>query len=90
MRRFRIHSVMMVPLRARGITLGVMHLMRHRTADAFGPDDLVLAEEIAARAAVSIDNARRYTRERRTALALQRSLLPERLPEMDAVDLAYR
>ncbi|KFG03066.1 SpoIIE family protein phosphatase [Streptomyces scabiei] len=89
-RRFKIHSVLMVPLRARGVTLGVMHLMRHRTADAFGPDDLILAEEIAARAAVSIDNARRYTRERRTALTLQRSLLPERLPEVAAVDLAYR
>ncbi|WP_329406196.1 SpoIIE family protein phosphatase [Streptomyces sp. NBC_00704] len=89
-RRFRIHSVMMVPLRARGITLGVMHLLRHRTADAFGEDDLLLAEEIAARAAVSIDNARRYTRERRTALTLQRSLLPERLPLAQAVDLAHR
>ncbi|AZQ39870.1 PAS domain S-box protein [Streptomyces cyaneochromogenes] len=90
MRRFRIHSVMMVPLRARGVTLGVMHLLRHRTADPFGEDDLVLAEEIAARAAVSIDNARRYTRERRTAITLQRSLLPERLPRAQAVDLAYR
>ncbi|MFF3334533.1 SpoIIE family protein phosphatase [Streptomyces sp. NPDC002888] len=89
-RRFRTHSVMMVPLRARGVTLGVMHLLRHRTADLFGEDDLVLAEEIAARAAVSIDNARRYTRERRTALTLQRSLLPERLPRAQAVDLAYR
>ncbi|MGW2616847.1 SpoIIE family protein phosphatase [Streptomyces sp. NPDC001500] len=89
-RRFRIHSVMMVPLRARGVTLGVMHLLRHRTADAFGEDDLVLAEEIAARAAVSIDNARRYTRERRTALTLQRSLLPERLPQAPAVGLAHR
>lgn len=73
-----------------GVTLGVMNLMRHRTADVFGPDDLVLAEEIAARAAVSIDNARRFTRERRTALTLQRSLLPERLPEVAAVDLAHR
>ncbi|WP_217179007.1 SpoIIE family protein phosphatase [Streptomyces sp. AC495_CC817] len=89
-RRFKIHSVLMVPLRARGVTLGVMQLMRHRTEDAFGQDDLVLAEEIAARAAVSIDNARRFTRERRTALALQRSLLPERLPDVEAVDLAYR
>ncbi|WP_069772450.1 SpoIIE family protein phosphatase [Streptomyces sp. LUP30] len=89
-RRFRIHSVMMVPLRARGVTLGLMHLLRHRTPDEFGQDDLVLAEEIAARAAVSIDNARRYTRERRTALTLQRSLLPERLPRAQAVDLAYR
>ncbi|GKQ41388.1 SpoIIE family protein phosphatase [Streptomyces sp. A012304] len=90
MRRFRIHSVMMVPLRARGVTLGVMHLLRHRTGDAFVEDDLTLAEEIAARAAVSIDNARRYTRERRTALTLQRSLLPERLPQAPAVDLAHR
>jgi PAS domain S-box-containing protein len=90
MHRFKIHSVMIVPLRARGVTLGVMHLLRHRTADPFVQDDLVLAEEIAARAAVSIDNARRYTRERTTALTLQRSLLPERLPEAEAVDLAYR
>ncbi|MEU4876521.1 SpoIIE family protein phosphatase [Streptomyces sp. NPDC021608] len=90
MRRFGIHSVMMVPLRARGITLGVMHLLRHRTADAFGEDDLALAEEIAARAALSIDNARRYTRERHTALTLQRSLLPERLPRARAVALAHR
>ncbi|MFF6786596.1 SpoIIE family protein phosphatase [Streptomyces sp. NPDC012510] len=89
-RRYKIHSVMMVPLRARGVTLGVMHLLRHRTADRFGQDDLVLAEQIAARAAVSIDNARRYTRERHTALTLQRSLLPERLPQAHALDLAHR
>ncbi|BFV56462.1 SpoIIE family protein phosphatase [Kitasatospora sp. CMC57] len=90
MRRFEIHSMMMVPLRARGVTLGVMHLLRHRTADPFGQDDLVLAEEIAARAALSVDNARRYTRERHTALTLQRSLLPERLPHVQALELAYR
>jgi PAS domain S-box-containing protein len=89
-RRLQIHSVMMVPLSARGVTLGVMLLLRHRTADPFGQDDLTLAEEIAARAAVSIDNARRYTREHRTALTLQRSLLPERLTGAEAVDLAHR
>ncbi|WP_225850515.1 SpoIIE family protein phosphatase [Streptomyces sp. HPF1205] len=90
MRRHGVHSLMLVPLRARGVTLGLVILLRHRTDDAFGRDDLLLAEEIAARAAVSIDNARRYTRERRTALALQRSLLPERLPALAAVDLAAR
>ncbi|MGP3966329.1 SpoIIE family protein phosphatase [Streptomyces sp. 6N223] len=89
-RRYGMHSVMMVPLRARGVTLGLVHFVRHRTPDPFGRDDLVLAEEIAARAAVSVDNARRYTGERRTALALQRSLLPGRLPGLEAVDLAYR
>ncbi|GGY32516.1 SpoIIE family protein phosphatase [Streptomyces djakartensis] len=89
-RRYGIHAVMMVPLRARGVTLGVMHLLRHRTADAFGEDDLVLAEEIAARAALSIDNARRYTRERHTAITLQRSLLPAGPPRAPALDLAHR
>jgi PAS domain S-box-containing protein len=89
-RQYGVHSVMMVPLRTRGLALGSLQLIRHRTAEPFGEDDLLLAEEIAARAAVSIDNARRYTRERRTALALQRSLLPARMPALSAVDLAYR
>ncbi|MFC9679837.1 SpoIIE family protein phosphatase [Streptomyces sp. NPDC056948] len=85
-----IHSVMMVPLRARGVTLGLVHFLRHRTPEPFSEDDLLLAEEIVARAAVSVDNARRYTRERRTALALQRSLLPDRPPELAAMEVAYR
>ncbi|MET7451324.1 SpoIIE family protein phosphatase [Streptomyces sp. NPDC005574] len=88
--KYMIHSVMLVPLRARGVTLGLVHFMRHRTADTFSEDDLRLAEEIVARAAVSVDNARRYTRERRTALALQRSLLPDRPPDLAAMEVAYR
>ena len=88
--KYLIHSVMMVPLRARGVTLGMVHFLRHRTPESFGQDDLLLAEEIVTRAAVSVDNARRYTRERRTALALQRSLLPERSPALTAVEVAYR
>ncbi|MER6015342.1 SpoIIE family protein phosphatase [Streptomyces bluensis] len=88
--QYMIHSVMMVPLRARGVTLGLVHFVRHRTVESFDEDDLLLAEEIVARAAVSVDNARRYTRERRTALALQRSLLPERPPGLAAMEIAYR
>lgn len=88
--KHKIHSVMLVPLRARGVTLGLVHFLRHRTAESFDNDDLLLAEEIVARAAVSVDNARRYTRERRTALALQRSLLPERPPGLAAMEIAYR
>jgi serine phosphatase RsbU (regulator of sigma subunit)/anti-sigma regulatory factor (Ser/Thr protein kinase) len=88
--KYLIHSVMMVPLRARGVTLGMVHFLRHRTPESFGEDDLLLAEEIVTRAAVSVDNARRYTHERRTALALQRSLLPERSPALTAVEVAYR
>jgi PAS domain S-box-containing protein len=89
-RAFGIHSVMTVPLAARGTTLGVAFFVRHRNQEPFGHDDLVLAGELAARAAVSIDNARRYTRERTTAVTLQRSLLPQRLPRQAAVDVASR
>jgi PAS domain S-box-containing protein len=83
----RIHSVMVVPLRARGVILGVSLLVRHQNRDPFGEDDLLLAEEISARAAVAVDNARRYTRERTTALALQRSLLPQRLSGQESVQV---
>ncbi|MDH6628263.1 PAS domain S-box-containing protein [Streptomyces sp. LBL] len=88
--KFMIHSVLLVPLRARGVTLGLVHFLRHRTAQPFSEDDLLLAEEIVARAAVSVDNARRYTHERRTALALQRSLLPDRPRDLAAMEVAYR
>ncbi|WP_215453454.1 SpoIIE family protein phosphatase [Streptomyces sp. ATCC 21386] len=85
-----IHSMMAVPLRARGLTLGLSILSRHRTAEPFGEDDLLLAEELAAHAAVCVDNARRYTRERAIALELQRSLLPHRAPRQSAVEVASR
>ncbi|MEU0198959.1 MULTISPECIES: SpoIIE family protein phosphatase [unclassified Streptomyces] len=89
-RAFGVHSIMTVPLAARGTTLGVAFFARYRSPGAFRHDDAVLAGELAARAAVSIDNARRYTRERATAVTLQRSLLPRRLPRQAAVEVASR
>ncbi|MDT0573653.1 SpoIIE family protein phosphatase [Streptomyces sp. DSM 3412] len=89
-REFGFHSAMTVPLSARGTTLGVAVFARHRHPDPFERDDLVLAEELAARTAVSIDNALRYTRERGTAVTLQRSLLPQSLPEQAGVEIASR
>ncbi|KIZ16045.1 SpoIIE family protein phosphatase [Streptomyces natalensis] len=89
-RDFGIHSIMVIPLRARGIALGVSVLARHRRREPFEGDDLLLAEEIGARAAVAVDNARRFTLERTTALGLQRSLLPQRLPAQEAVEVAHR
>ncbi|MGW2833404.1 SpoIIE family protein phosphatase [Streptomyces sp. NPDC001286] len=83
-----LHSVMIVPVRARGVTLGVTSFFRRGRQDPFDADDLALAEDLVSRAAVCVDNARRYTRERNAALALQRSLLPHRLPEQDAVEVA--
>jgi serine phosphatase RsbU (regulator of sigma subunit)/anti-sigma regulatory factor (Ser/Thr protein kinase) len=89
-RALGMHSIMVIPLCARGITLGVAVLVRHRRRESFDEDDLLLAEEIAARAAVAVDNARRFTREQSTALALQRSLLPQRVAAQEAVEVAYR
>ncbi|WP_436790151.1 SpoIIE family protein phosphatase [Yinghuangia sp. YIM S10712] len=86
----RAHSLITVPLRARGATLGVVSFHRSERPAPFEEDDLSLAQELAARAAICIDNARRYTREHQTALALQRSLLPRGRPEQSAVEVAYR
>ncbi|MGW3714445.1 SpoIIE family protein phosphatase [Streptomyces albogriseolus] len=82
-----LQSVMIVPVRARGVTLGLTTFFRRRRSP-FDPDDLHLAEDLVSRAAVCVDNARRYTRERDAALVLQRSLLPRRLPDQDAVEVA--
>ncbi|MFE7958168.1 SpoIIE family protein phosphatase [Streptomyces sp. NPDC057413] len=83
-----LHSAMVVPLRARGVTLGITTFYRHHRLEPFDASDLSLAEDFVSRAAVCLDNARRYTRERGAALVLQRSLLPLRLPEQDAVDVS--
>ncbi|MDF3302881.1 SpoIIE family protein phosphatase [Streptomyces tropicalis] len=85
-----MHAMLAVPLRARGITLGVAVFVRISHPEAFAPDDAVLAEELASRAAVSVDNARRYARERATALALQHSLLPRRPRGQAAVEVSHR
>ncbi|MEU4658241.1 SpoIIE family protein phosphatase [Streptomyces sp. NPDC023723] len=87
---YGIHSTMTVPLQARGTTLGVAVFARFRRPEPFTHDDVLLAEEVSARAAVCIDNARRYSRERETTLTLQRSLLPRHLPPTAAVQAASR
>ncbi|WP_369251461.1 SpoIIE family protein phosphatase [Streptomyces sp. R41] len=88
--KYGIHATMSVPIRARGQTLGVAVLTRFRQPGSFTYDDVLLAEEVTARAAVCIDNARRFSRERETALALQRSLLPQSLPRTAALEAASR
>ncbi|MDX3238895.1 SpoIIE family protein phosphatase [Streptomyces sp. ME03-5709C] len=89
-REHGIHSAIAVPLCARGSALGTALFLRHQRPGRFDADDLVLAEEIAARAAVCLDNARRYTLERETSLTLQHSCLPRHLPEVAAADVVSR
>ncbi|MDI3403202.1 SpoIIE family protein phosphatase [Streptomyces cavernicola] len=85
-----IHSLLTAPLQARGIVLGVADFWRSERTEPFEQEDVAIAEELTARAAVCIDNARRYTRERTMAETLQRSLLPRELPAQDALDVAHR
>ncbi|MFJ9694613.1 SpoIIE family protein phosphatase [Kitasatospora sp. NPDC101183] len=87
---YGVHSLVRVPLRARGVLLGVVRFWRAQRAEPFEPEDLALAEELVAHAAVCVDNARRFTREHEMAVTLQHSLLPRSLPEQDALDVAYR
>jgi hypothetical protein len=89
-RRAGAHSQMIVPLMARGAIMG--HIILYRLADSkpFTAADLSLARDFVARAAVSIDNARLYTRERAAALGLQRDLLPRHIPQVPGLQLAYR
>ncbi|WP_367325553.1 sodium/proline symporter PutP [Streptomyces sp. HUAS ZL42] len=83
-----IRSLMVVPVRARGVTLGVATFARSRRAGPFEEDDVRLAEEIVSRAAVCVDNARRFTRERTAARSMQRSLLPQKLTGGSALEVA--
>ncbi|MEU1407612.1 SpoIIE family protein phosphatase [Streptomyces sp. NPDC005728] len=87
---YGIHSLIIVPLRAGNLVLGLANFWRSEKPQPFDAEELALAEELAARAAVSIDNARRYTREHSMAVTLQRSLLPRSLPEQGALEIAYR
>ncbi|AUG80417.1 histidine kinase [Kitasatospora sp. MMS16-BH015] len=83
-------AAVVAPLLVRGLVLGLVEFRRGAGREPFDQDDLVLAEELAARAAVSIDNARRFTREHGLAVALQHSLLPRSLPERTGLEVAYR
>ncbi|MGW3465638.1 SpoIIE family protein phosphatase, partial [Streptomyces olivaceoviridis] len=89
-RRTGMHSLMIVPLQARGAMLGIAVFVRSENPVPFSAADLALAEELAARAALVIDNALRYTRGRTAALAVQRDLMPHRLSGGDTVEVATR
>ncbi|MEV0904208.1 SpoIIE family protein phosphatase [Streptomyces hokutonensis] len=85
-----VHSYLAVPLMARGEVLGTLSLYRTVNERPFDEQDRVLASELAARAAICIDNARLYGRERTTALTLQRSLLPPAPARQEGLDIAAR
>ncbi|MFE5813143.1 SpoIIE family protein phosphatase [Streptomyces sp. NPDC056479] len=81
------HHAIALPLLAAGHVLGAITFSRPGGFDA---DDVLTTRDIAARAAMAIDNALLYRRERLAALALQRHLLPARLPDIPWARSAHR
>lgn len=85
-----VQSTLAVPLVAHDTVVGLVRFSRTKGSEPFGERDRGLATELAARAAVCIDNARLYRREHERALILQRSLLPPGDPEAAGLDIACR
>ncbi|WP_133916711.1 SpoIIE family protein phosphatase [Streptomyces sp. NBC_00582] len=83
-------SARLVPLVARGKALGAVVVTRLRSREPFDEQDCVLIDELVARAALNIDNALMYTRQRAAALTLQRSLTNSALPAVPGLDLTGR
>ncbi|AVZ75107.1 PAS sensor protein [Streptomyces lunaelactis] len=85
-----VQSTFAVPMVAHDTVVGLVQFSRTKGSEPFGERDRALAGELAARAAVCIDNARLYRREHERALILQRSLLPPGDPEAAGLDIACR
>ncbi|WP_369263705.1 PP2C family protein-serine/threonine phosphatase [Streptomyces sp. R35] len=84
-----VHSVMVTPMRARGVVLGLACLHRWRNPTPFDRDDLALLELLTSRAALSLDNARVYSRERSVARVLRRELRQPEAAVRSAVETAH-
>jgi PAS domain S-box-containing protein len=89
-RELRLRSVMIVPLAARGRTLGAMTFVWAESGNTYTSADLAFAETLAARIALVIDNARLFRDRDHIARTLQQSLLPPEPPAIEGVDLAAR
>ncbi|MFD7875860.1 SpoIIE family protein phosphatase [Streptomyces sp. NPDC059766] len=83
------HSLIVAPLALRGQAMGVISFYRRGAEEPFEKGDLDLTADVCAHTALSIDNARRYTRERTIAATLKRRLLPQRPAVTTAVDIAH-
>ena len=90
LRDLGVTSAIVVPLTARGRTLGAMTLATDRSRRTFDADDLALAEELARRCALAVDNARLYGERSHVARTLQGSLVPAQIPPVPGFEVAAR
>jgi PAS domain S-box-containing protein len=85
-----VRSIVSVPLFGPQGPMGAVSFACGSSGRRYRSDDVPLAEELARRVAPAVENALRFEQERATALTLQRSLLPERLPDLPEAELAAR
>jgi PAS domain S-box-containing protein len=85
-----LRSALAVPMIARGRIVGAISLVSGDGGRRLGESDQLLAEELAARCALALDNARLFRERSRIARTLQESLLPPMLPALPGLDLSAR
>jgi PAS domain S-box-containing protein len=89
-RDLQMNSAMIVPLVARGRTLGAMTFVWAESGRQYTTRELELASELGRRAGLALDHARLFAREHAAAETLQRALLPGTLPELPGLELVVR
>jgi GAF domain-containing protein len=87
-REVGIESAMLVPMRLRDRVVGVISFVSSESGRRFDEHDLLLAEDLALRAAAAVENARLYETAVSIAATLQSSLLPPVLPEIPTLEIA--
>lgn len=90
MRAIGPRSLMVVPMNTGGRRLGTMTFSLSESTRRYGHPDLAIAEELARRAAIAVDNARLYRERSYIARTLQESLLPPELPSVAGIEIASR
>jgi serine phosphatase RsbU (regulator of sigma subunit) len=88
LRTVGLRSALIVPMRVGNRILGAMTLVSADSGRVLDRFDLALAEQVADRSAVAIENSRLYGERSAIAHTLQQSLLPEQLPEIPGYELA--
>ena len=82
MREVGLRSAVLVPMRVGERTTGVISVVISESGRTFGPGDVAFFEQLSVLAATAVENAREYTERTKASQTLQRSLLPERLPDV--------
>ena len=85
-----MRSAIIAPMTARGKTLGAITFVAAESGRVYGEDDLLLAQELASRCGIAVDNARLYSERAHIARTLQQSLLPPELPQPPGLEVAAR